>query len=68
MNSLLIGAITLLLLFLSYRFYGRIAERLWQISPERKTPAIEKKDGVDYIPAKNWLILFGHQLSSASIS
>jgi len=64
MNSLLIGIITFSLFFLGYKFYGRIAERLWQIDPERKTPAIEKQDGVDYVPAKNWLILFGHHFAS----
>lgn len=64
MNSLLIGIIALFLLFLGYKFYGKIAERLWQIDPKRKTPAIEKPDGVDYVPAKNWLILFGHHFAS----
>jgi len=64
MNSLWIGAISLLLFFLGYKFYGRIAERLWQIDPERKTPAIEREDGIDYVPAKNWLILFGHHFAS----
>jgi carbon starvation protein len=37
---------------------------LWQIDPERSTPAFSKYDSVDYIPAKNWLVLFGHHFSS----
>ncbi len=64
MNSLSLGIIALFLFFLGYKFYGRVAERLWQIDPKRKTPAREKEDGVDYIPAKNWLILFGHHFAS----
>lgn len=64
MNSLLLGLISLFLLFLGYRFYGRIAEKLWQIDPERKTPALEKEDGVDYVPAKSCLVLFGHHFAS----
>jgi carbon starvation protein len=64
MNSLVIGAISLFILFLGYSFYGKLAEKLWGADPRRKTPAVEKKDGVDYVPAKNWLILFGHHFAS----
>ncbi len=64
MNSLVVGLIGLVLLLLGYRFYGKIIERLWGIDPERKTPAIENPDGVDYVPARHWSILFGHHFSS----
>jgi hypothetical protein len=39
-------------------------ESLWQIDPKRATPAYTKFDGLDYIPAKNWLVLFGRHFSS----
>ncbi|UCH12768.1 MAG: carbon starvation protein A [Candidatus Omnitrophota bacterium] len=64
MNSLLIGIVALILLGLGYRFYGKIAEKLWGMDPARPTPAVETPDGVDYVPAKHWTILFGHHFAS----
>ncbi len=64
MSSLLLAGVSLILFIVAYRYYGRFLERLWEISPERKTPAFEKQDGVDYIPAKHWTILFGHHFAS----
>ncbi len=63
-NSLTIGIIAVLFLILGFKFYGRIAERLWGVDPARPTPAIKTPDGVDYIPAKHWTILFGHHFAS----
>ena len=64
MSSLLVltGAVAALLL--GYRFYGTWIEGLWHIDPARPTPAVTKFDGVDYIPSKNWLVLFGHHFAS----
>lgn len=53
-----------ILFFLGYRFYARKLESLWSIDPKRITPAYSKYDSLDYIPAKNWLVLFGHHFSS----
>jgi carbon starvation protein len=64
MNSLTVGIISLLALSAGYRFYGRIAQRLWGIDPQRRTPAIARSDGVDYVPARHWTILFGHHFAS----
>ncbi len=64
MNSLVLVGISLFLFAGGYHFYGRYLEKIWDVSKERKTPAFEKEDGVDYIPAKNWIILFGHHFSS----
>ena len=64
MNSLIIAVIAIILFFWAYRFYSRRLERLWQIDPKRSTPAFSKYDSVDYIPAKNWLVLFGHHFAS----
>jgi carbon starvation protein len=64
MNSLVIAALGLSLLYLGYRFYGSFVEKLWDVDPRRETPAVRKQDGIDYVPAKNWLILFGHHFAS----
>ncbi len=64
MNSLIVAAAAGLLFFFAYRFYARVVEKLYGVDPARKTPAEEKYDGVDYVPAKHWTILFGHHFSS----
>ncbi|RKY30545.1 MAG: carbon starvation protein A [Candidatus Omnitrophota bacterium] len=64
MNSLFIGLLCLFLFYLGYRFYGKFAENIWGIDVNRKTPAVEHPDGVDYVPAKHWSILFGHHFAS----
>jgi len=64
MNSLWVAVIALILLGLGYRFYGSFLSRFLGVAPQRKTPAVELADGVDYIPAKHWTILFGHHFSS----
>jgi len=64
MNSLWIGIIGILALAGGYIFYGRIMTRLWQVDPERIPPARENFDGVDYVPARHWTILFGHHFAS----
>lgn len=66
MNSLFIAVISGLLFFWAYRFYARKLEHLWHIDPKRTTPAFSKYDSIDYVPAKNWLVLFGHHFSSIS--
>ncbi|HDN67480.1 MAG TPA: carbon starvation protein A, partial [Firmicutes bacterium] len=64
MSSLAVAAAALAVLFLGYRFYGPVIQRLFEVDPQRKTPAHTEYDGRDYIPAKNWLILFGHHFAS----
>ena len=51
------------LLFIGYVFYGSWLAKQWGIDPARKTPAEEKSDGVDYVPAKP-AVLMGHHFSS----
>lgn len=64
MNSLFIAIVTLVLFLLGYRFYGKRIAKLWGMDPSNKTPALKHYDGVDYVPAKHWLILFGHHFAS----
>ena len=64
MNSAVLFSIVLILFYLAYRFYAGKLERLWDVDEKKKTPAITQYDGIDYLPAKNWLMLFGHHFSS----
>ena len=48
------------LLWLSYRWYGRLLARWTALSPTRTTPAHEFDDGVDYVPAKAPFLLAQH--------
>jgi len=66
MNSLIVVLISVLAYWAGYRFYANKLVNLWQIDPKRKTPATTKFDGLDYVPAKNWLVLFGHHFASIS--
>jgi len=64
MNSVLLLALALIGFSLAYRFYGRFLSKIYGLDPRRQTPAHEFEDGVDYVPAKNWWVLFGHHFSS----
>lgn len=64
MNSLIILIAALVFYFAAYRIYAVRIARLFGVSPERKTPAYTKFDSVDYVPARNWLVLFGHHFAS----
>ena len=45
--------IGLFILVVGAVLYGRVCERIMKPS-DRKTPAVEKNDGVDYVPMKKW--------------
>lgn len=64
MNSLFLGGLAIILLYLGYRFYGAFIEKRL-IGPEDSfpTPAVTENDGVDYSPARTPM-LFGHHFSS----
>ena len=63
MTALLIIIAAIALLFCGYVFYGSWLAKQWGIDPTRKTPAVEKEDGVDYVAAKP-AVLMGHHFSS----
>ena len=63
MTALLIIIAAIVLLLAGYIFYGSWLAKQWGIDPTRKTPAHEKADGVDYVPAKP-AVLMGHHFSS----
>ncbi len=63
MTALLIILVAIVLLVIGYVTYGNWLCKQWGIDPTRKTPAIEKEDGVDYVAAKP-AVLMGHHFSS----
>ena len=63
MTALLIIIAAIVLLLAGYVFYGSWLAKQWGIDPTQKTPANEKTDGVDYVPAKP-AVLMGHHFSS----
>lgn len=63
MTALLIILAAIALLFIGYVVYGSWLAKQWGIDPAKKTPALEKEDGVDYLAAKP-AVLMGHHFSS----
>ena len=63
MTALLIILAAVALLVIGYVVYGSWLAKQWGIDPTKKTPAYEKTDGVDYVPAKP-AVLMGHHFSS----
>jgi len=64
MNSLVVAGIAVFLLLLGYIFYSRKVKQWIGLDDNQVTPAVELNDGVDYVPAKHWSILFGHHFAS----
>ncbi|MDR6226193.1 carbon starvation CstA family protein [Desmospora profundinema] len=61
---LTLGALALF--FLGYRFYSKyLAERVYRLDPDFRTPAHEFRDGVDHLPT-NKFVLWGHHFSSVA--
>lgn len=63
MTALLIIVAAIVLLVIGYVTYGSWLAKQWGIDPAKKTPALEKEDGVDYVAAKP-AVLMGHHFSS----
>jgi len=66
MNALIIAAPIVVIFLFAYKFYSKRVEKILDINPKRKTPAYTEYDGVDYVPAKHWTVLFGHHFASIS--
>ncbi len=64
MNASWILLISILFFYAGYRFYGGYVSRVFGLEQDRPTPAETQYDGTDYVPAKNWVILFGHHFST----
>lgn len=64
MNSLYIVGVSVLSLILGYVFYSRKVKQWLGVDDNEPVPSVEMNDGVDYVPAKHWTILFGHHFAS----
>ena len=63
MTALLIILAAIVLLVIGYFTYGSYLAKQWGVDPNKKTPAIEMEDGVDYVAAPA-AVLMGHHFSS----
>ncbi len=64
MNSGLLVLLGSLVIYgLGYWLYGGFLRKLFKLDEKRKTPAHTMYDGVDYVPAKPF-VLFGHHFAS----
>ncbi len=48
--------ISIIALILGYLIYGKAVEKIFGPDPARPTPAIAKRDGVDFIPMPTWKV------------
>jgi len=64
MSSLLVVLGSAVIFIFGYFIYSKKIEKILKIDPKRKTPAYRRYDGIDYVPAKHWSILFGHHFAS----
>lgn len=63
MNAMVILLISIVVLVVGYVLYGGWLAKQWGVDRNRITPAHEFEDGVDYVPAKPYVVL-GHHFSS----
>jgi len=56
--------ISIFLFFIGYKCYASKIAKLWKVKENKDVPSKTKYDGIDFIPAKHWTILFGHHFSS----
>ena len=64
MNALFIIAVTFTGYIVAYNTYGKwVARKVFEINPNRETPAVTKNDGHDYVPTDKQVV-FGHHFTS----
>ncbi|HUS71658.1 MAG TPA: carbon starvation CstA family protein [Sedimentisphaerales bacterium] len=64
MSSLIVAGVSILLLALGYIFYSKKVKQWIGLDDNEIPPSVAMNDGVDYVPAKHWTILFGHHFAS----
>ena len=66
MNGILLAIAGMAAMLLGYRYYSRfVADHIYKLSPDFKTPAHRFRDGVDFVPTNKW-ILWGHHFTSVA--
>jgi len=63
MNSVWILILALIWFYLGYKVYGRFIEKRLNISDKNKTPALTRKESIDYSPSSK-PFLIGHHFAS----
>src|SRR5699024_6808872 len=64
--AMLVAIIGMVVLALGYRYYSKyIAEKIFRLDPNYKTPAHRFNEGVDFVPT-NKLVLWGHHFTSVA--
>jgi carbon starvation protein len=63
-NALWIVVAALCVYAIAYRFYSRfIADHVLKVDPNRRTPAVVRNDGLDFVPTQKY-VLFGHHFAA----
>ena len=66
MNAIVVLLLGLAIMALGYFVYSKfIAERIYRLDPNFRTPAHEFEDGVDFVPT-NRFVLWGHHFTSVA--
>jgi carbon starvation protein len=55
-----IALVTMVVLVLGYRFYGRFIARQYALDDRATTPAVARNDGVDFVPTGRFYLLGQH--------
>lgn len=63
MSAIVLMVISAIVFILAYFTYGKYLDNKLDIDPNRKTPAIEMHDGIDYVAAKK-PVLLGHHFAT----
>ena len=63
MTGSLLFCICLAYFVAAYFIYGGFLKRVFQVDPNRPTPANTQYDGIDYVPTPK-MVLFGHHFAS----
>ncbi|QJQ94248.1 MULTISPECIES: carbon starvation protein A [Halomonadaceae] len=66
MSAIILLVVGLVAMALGYFLYSKfIAEKIFRLDPDFRTPAHEFEDGVDYVPT-NRFVLWGHHFTSVA--
>jgi len=66
MSPILVALGGFVVFYLGWRFYSRfLADKLYRLDPDAKTPAHEFNDGLDFVPTDRFVLL-GHHFSSVA--
>ena len=63
MNVGVVIALSLVILWVGFRYYGNYVARALGVDETRPTPAVSRNDGKDFVPTRT-PVLFGHHFAS----